>query len=97
MSDFWIFAGPLIGGFLLYGIIRAIILAPGEVLKQKFRDLGDLRGKSLEEIVAVVGTAQSLSGAADGRTIVQWMSAGYHIALIFDADAKCEGVSHETL
>lgn len=68
--------------------------SPGRSLATKFAELGDLRGKSLDEIVEVVGQPNGISAAESG-TVVQWMLMGYHIVLLFDNDGKCLGVSHE--
>ena len=50
---------------------------------------------SKSEIVRFVGAApNAVSGLAEGKSLLQWLSDGYHIALIFDGEI-CEGVSHE--
>jgi hypothetical protein len=94
MDDPLIFIGPLIGGLILYAIISVVVRSPGSFLRTKFQSLGTLRGKSFQTIVASVGPPTSRSGAANGKTLYQWMATGYHIALIFDGDI-CEGVTHE--
>ena len=72
-----------------------MVKAPGKVLNQKFVSLGTLKGKTYDEIVAVCGVPSSNS-AIDGGTVKQWMATGYHIALLFDENNVCLGVSHET-
>lgn len=96
MDEIWYWLGPLIGGIVLFALISSVGGAPGRFLQQKFQKLGELKGKTEEEIVAAVGTPQSVSADEDGGKILQWTAAGYHIVLVFDAKGKCAGVSHET-
>jgi hypothetical protein len=67
----------------------------GKGLQGKFVKLGTLKGRTQSEIVASVGKPNSISAAAGGKRLVQWITPGYHIALLFDADGVCEGVTHE--
>ena len=83
-----------IGGIVLYAIISAMTTAPGRSLQSKFVGMGTLTGKSKNEIIAVVGSPNSISALPDGKAVLQWMATGYQIALIFNGDI-CEGVSHE--
>jgi hypothetical protein len=87
---------PLVGGLVLYGIVAALVKAPGQALHVKFVKLGQLKGKSKAEIVAAVGLPNSVSAVANEKTVCQWLATGYHIALLFDGDI-CEGVTHEFL
>ncbi|MGA2281505.1 MAG: hypothetical protein ABSG80_14515 [Verrucomicrobiota bacterium] len=89
-----ILIGTLIGGFVLYAIINALVRAPGASLQSKFQQLGTLRGRTLSSIIAEVGPPNARSVAGDGRVVCQWMATGYHIALIFTDDV-CDGVTHE--
>ena len=61
--------------------------------------MGTLQGKTYNEIVAVVGgeNAKSSTIGENGKTIKirQWMSAGYHITLLFDENDNCLGVNSE--
>ena len=84
----------LIVGIVLYFITHFLVQAPGAMLQQKFVNLGTLAGKTKDEIIAVVGDPNSISGAPEGKVIMQWMSTGYHIALNFEED-NSEGVSQE--
>ena len=103
MDDFlyWVGTSPwgwvvmIVGGLLFYGIISAVAKAPGAGMQKLFQDLGELKGKSLSEIVSKVGSPSSVSATGDGGTLRQWMATGYHIALIFDENEICLGVSHE--
>lgn len=85
---------PLVGGVILYGLMKAGVKSEGNALAQKFGKLGNLQGKSRAEILAAVGPPSSQSTVAGGKTVIQWIKPGYHIALIFEGD-NCLGVSHE--
>lgn len=71
-----------------------LVKAPGRALQQKFVSLGTIKGKTRIEIEAVVGAPNSISAAAGGMVLCQWMAVGYHIALLFDGDI-CQGITHE--
>ena len=91
---------PFIGGLILYLIIHALVRAPGNLLANKFAMLtkdtnGAIAGKTYDEIVAACGAPSSRSPMGDGKTLCQWMSTGYHLALLFDENNVCLGVSHE--
>jgi len=55
-----------------------------------------LKGKKKEDIIAVVGPPNSISATPDGGQLLQWISTGYHIVIVFDANGICQGVTHET-
>jgi hypothetical protein len=49
-----------------------------------FSRMGDLRGKSLQEIIQIVGKPKSISSAGPGELLVQWIEPGVlHVALAF--------------
>ena len=97
MGEYWyLYVLPAIGGIILYFIIHAVVRVPGTTLQTKFQSLGTLKGKTLQQIVSVCGQPNSVSATADGGKIRQWMAAGYHIVLIFDANDICLGISSET-
>jgi hypothetical protein len=56
--------------------------------------MGQLAGKNKAQIISVAGQPSSISALPEGKTLLQWMAMGYHIALIFNGEI-CEGVSHE--
>jgi hypothetical protein len=64
-------------------------------LNQRFLRLGTLAGRREAEIVAVVGPPQARSALPGGRYLLQWMRVGYHIALAFEPDGTCIGVTHQ--
>lgn len=84
-----------IGGIILFLILGAAVRIPGNTLRQKFVALGTLKGKTFTEIKNACGAPSSVSSMANGKTLRQWMATGYHIALIFDENDVCQGVSHE--
>ena len=84
----------IIGGIVFYAFIHMAVRSQGASLNQKFHSLGDMRGRTMEDIIAVVGPPNSRSTVGNGRVICQWIQSGYHIALIFTDDI-CDGISHE--
>lgn len=84
----------IVGGFVLYAITKAMVRAPGISLHRKFQKLGTLKGQHIATIIVAVGKPNSRSVAGDGRIVCQWISTGYHIALIF-TDNICDEVTHE--
>ncbi|MBQ7500866.1 MAG: hypothetical protein IJT91_08230 [Clostridia bacterium] len=86
---------PIIGGLIMYLVIHALVRSPGKVLNAKFVKLGTLKGKTFQEITAACGQPNSVSATAEGVKVCQWMATGYHIALLFDENDVCLGVSHE--
>lgn len=84
-----------IGGWILYAIMNAGVKAPGASLNQKFVSLGTLKGKALSEITSVVGQPSAVSTTGNGKILRQWQATGYHIALLFDENDICEGVTSE--
>jgi hypothetical protein len=69
-------------------------------VKDRFGEIGMLAGRTLEEISLVVGPADTLSIGGPGIKVAEWnkysvFGGGYHIALIFDQNDVCGGVSYE--
>lgn len=92
--------GPILGGLILYFITTAFVKAPGSLLQTKFAMLtkdtdGVIAGKTYNEIVAACGSPVSVSPTGDGGKLCQWMATSYHIALLFDENDVCLGISHE--
>ena len=70
-------------------------------LQNKFAQIGNIQGRTTEEIIAAVGRPNSVSNADGGTTIMQWIKAsaftgGFHIALIFDRNGICGGITHQS-
>lgn len=95
MEPLWI-----IGIFVVSGIIFALqqqaVTAPGRALHKKFVELGNIQGKTKEEIIAKVGRPTSISAAGPDQTLLQWQATGCHMALLFTGE-KCDGITHEHL
>lgn len=70
------------------------LLPGGRALAQGFASLGNLAGRSKDEIVAVVGPYSSFSVTGPHQVLLQWQSDVYHIALLFEGDV-CVGITHE--
>jgi hypothetical protein len=70
------------------------LLPGGRALAQGFASLGNLAGRSREEIAAVVGPHSGFSVAGPDQVLLQWQSDVYHIALLFEGDV-CVGITHE--
>lgn len=68
----------------------------GQRLQRAFADLGDLTGRTLDEIVSVAGAPVAQSMAGPGRTLVQWQSDGYHIGILFEGDRFAGIVSEDS-
>lgn len=65
----------------------------------RFRKLGDIRGMAIKDIVAKVGQPTSISSAANGGRIYQWMKisgrSGYHYAILSDGNGHAVGYTHQ--
>ena len=89
-GDFWyVWVLPFVGGIIWYLMLQA-----------KFANLtkdtnGVIAGKTYQQIVAACGAPSSVSPAGDGGKLCQWIATSYHIALLFDANDVCTGITHE--
>jgi hypothetical protein len=72
-----------------------ILRTPGRTLRRRFVALGSLKGRPRREIEKAVGPAAQVTELPDGRTLLQWRAMGYHIALVFEKNGRCGGVTHE--
>jgi hypothetical protein len=61
------------------------VFLPGKVLRQKFTQLGDLKGMSRAQIVSRCGKYHS-KRAIYGGYICVWMIPGFVISVVFDAN-----------
>jgi len=79
---------------LAISILLALIYASKSVrLQNRFKRLGRLEGRSVEEVIQFVGAPGHRSAAGPGREILEWRRVGFHIALSF-RDGVCDGVTH---
>jgi len=70
---------------------------PGRELAQKFQTVGDMRGKTLSQISAVVGPPNARASMANDLMLYQWYATGYHIAILFDANNRFVRISSENV
>ena len=70
-------------------------LSGGRALALGFIDLGNMTGKTADEIIAAVGAPSARSAVAGGM-LLQWQAPGYHMALSFDADGTFRKITHES-
>jgi len=68
---------------------------PGRQLAIRFQSLGNMTGKTLNEIVTVVGAPNARSFMANKQILYQWQATGYYIAILFDASDKMIGITSE--
>ena len=71
------------------------VTASGRDLARRFLQLGNMAGKTADEIINVVGFPTARGSMAFGKTLLQWQATGYHIAILFDASGKFEKISSE--
>lgn len=85
----------LVVAMVLATVVPRILRAPGRALHKRFVALGTLKGKTRKEIVKGVGQPSSETVLPDGRTLLLWRATGYQIALLFEKNGHCFGVTHE--
>jgi hypothetical protein len=85
----------LIGAAVVAVVVPFVFRAPGRALRKRFVALGTLKGRTRREIVKAVGEPSTETPLPDGRTLLQWRATGYHIALVFEKNGRCFGVTHE--
>ena len=89
-----------IGGLILYLIDNAVVRTPGTLLQKKFKKVqdqnnGKIAGVSLSTIVSNCGLPNAVSTLGNGNTLRQWQATGFHVALVFDENEICLGISSE--
>jgi hypothetical protein len=74
---------------------RVYTRTPNELeFSWRCRTIGVVKQRPINTVVQWLGAPTSQSSGA-GYTLLQWQRPGYHLALRFDADGICEGVTHE--
>ena len=81
---------------LLYLVAASVLLAVIYTLKSlrlqnRFKRLGALRGRSLNEIVKFAGQPSHRARLDSQREVLEWRRVGFHLALRF-TDGVCDGV-----
>jgi hypothetical protein len=84
---------PFIVGFVIYFMIVAGQRWPGMMLQRRFRRLDTPVGRSLDEITQLVGPPQAETREDGGRTLCQWITSSFHIALLFNGKECVEVIS----
>jgi len=92
----------LCGGAFIGYFISGLMSAKSTLLQQNFQKLGDLRGKTIDEITSVVGSYSEFKPCTitdrnneQGKFYI-WTEDRYSITLLFGADGKCIGVNNES-
>ena len=92
------FIGTFLIIFVIYGIFSILtqhtVNSPGRELHKNFISLGNLQGKSYEEISKIVGEANSSSNIS-GFILKQWITTGGHMAIQFDSNLKFVTITHQ--
>lgn len=85
--------------FALFAILLVTMAMPknqeARRLNKKFVSLGDMRGKTYQEIASVVGECDSRRELPDGTALCQWMKPGYLIAIVFDKGMRMVRIDNE--
>jgi hypothetical protein len=71
------------------------VTAPGRNLHARFVSLGNMTGKTVDEIIAAVGPPSSRSSMPFGQMLMQWQATGCHMALLFGPDGRFVKITHE--
>uniref|UniRef100_A0AAU2VTH8 Uncharacterized protein n=1 Tax=Streptomyces sp. NBC_00008 TaxID=2903610 RepID=A0AAU2VTH8_9ACTN len=66
----------------------------GHRLQQSFAELGDLTGRTADEVISSVGAPISQSMMGPGQTLIQWQSGSYHIGVLFE-QGQFAGITSE--
>ena len=85
-------------GILAVVVVVALIWAwidntkPGLIHMNK---LGVVTGKSLDDIIEIIGPSNSQSSNINNSTTHQWIIPGVHLVLLFDSNNICLGITHQ--
>ena len=83
---------------VLYALAASLLLAFIYTLKSlrlqnRFKRLGALRGRSLDEIVKFAGKPSHRARLDSQHEVLEWRRVGFHLALRF-TDGVCDGVEN---
>ena len=83
---------------VLYALAASVLLAFIYTLKSlrlqnKFKRLGVLQGRSVDEILKFVGKPSHRGRLDAHREVLEWRRVGFHIALRF-TDGVCDGIEN---
>jgi hypothetical protein len=71
------------------------VTGPGRELHARFLALGNMSGKTSDQIIASVGRPTSIGSLARGNVLLQWQATGCHMAILFDANGRFVKVTHQ--
>ncbi len=80
-------------GIGAYAIVDLLAKIPGLYLRWKISRLGELKERSLKEIVAALGPPACVVVDNQGKNLYQWIATGYHVVVRFEGET-CEGLTH---
>jgi hypothetical protein len=84
----------LIAYALVASLLVAFILAMRSArLQNRFKRLGTLKGRSLDEVIKFAGKPSHRARMAPDREVLEWRRVGFHIALSFTGGV-CDGVDY---
>lgn len=90
-----IFVITFISAILLYALIKSAVKSKGKKLQRKFISLGNMTGKTKQEIIAKCGNFKSIQNI-QGGSICVWMETGYIMTLQFDNNDVFVKICNET-
>lgn len=98
-STVGIISGLCLGAFIGY-FVAGLASSKGNLLQQDFIAMGNLVGKTLDEIKTKVGDPNAINACTVADTgkpgsLCTWTSAPYSITLLFDENNNCLGVNKE--
>jgi hypothetical protein len=84
----------LIAYALVASLLVAFILAMRSArLQNRFKRLGTLKGRSLDEVIKFAGKPSHRARMAPDREVLEWRRVGFHIAISFTGGV-CDGVDY---
>lgn len=81
----------VIGGFIAMLVYFLVMNIKCRREFKRLAILGELKGKTIDDIVAEIGEPDSRLPIANGD-FCQWVQFGYHLSLTFDKDGVCTAV-----
>ncbi len=67
---------------------------PNLLMHQKFLALGNMQGKTSDEIVSALGGPSAVIRRDEGSTLMEWSARGSRVRLCFDEQRRFVKVSH---
>ena len=81
----------VIGYLLALSVVLSLVYAAKSVrLQNRFRRLGELHGRELDEILRTAGPPNNRTKLGENREVLEWRRVGFHIALSFTGGV-CDG------